>query len=212
MVFFENHGMSHDESFQVSELTDFSFPPHFHRAYELIYVKKGELYVRIDKKEYTLEEQDLVFIFPSQFHEFRSNGHSDILIIIFAPELIGDFYNEYKSRIPQNNLLHVAELASDKLTSVYRQKSFLYQICSQLTEQTSFQDVQNAKHSKIVYQILLYIEKNYRHECSLRGASKTIGYDYVYLSKLFSRLMKMSFTEYLNRYRMLSFKKYRDVY
>ncbi len=203
MVFFENHGMNGDDFFQVTQLTDFSFPVHFHRAYEMIYTNKGELYVCIDKKDYNLKKKDLIFIFPNQFHEFRSKGNTVITVIIFAPELIGDFYNEYKSRIPENNLLQLKHSWNfNMMTSIYDQKSFLYSVCSRLIESTLFQDAKDTKYIKIICQVLLYIEENYKQNCTLRGAANNVGYDYVYLSKLFCKVTNMTFTEYLNRYRI----------
>ncbi|CAI9390527.1 MULTISPECIES: hypothetical protein [Bacillaceae] len=48
MVFFENHGVEEKESFEKFTLMNFNFPLHFHRAYELIIVNEGELFVRVD--------------------------------------------------------------------------------------------------------------------------------------------------------------------
>ena len=73
MVFFENHGMNGDDFFQVTQLTDFSFPVHFHRAYEMIYTNKGELYVCIDKKDYNLKKKDLIFI--TAFKEYALESY-----------------------------------------------------------------------------------------------------------------------------------------
>jgi len=203
MVFFEKHGVAVKEFIWYYPLKNYNFPLHFHRAYELIYVNEGTLSVTINQKEYWLEKHDMAFVFTSQMHEFKSIGHSEITIILFSPELIGDFYMNYKSYIPENNILHyTSELKIDKLTSIYSQKSFLYSICSDLIKQTKFVPVKQSPQTKVLYKILLYVEQNYANDCSLKFVAKYLQYDYPYLSKLFVKLMGMSFTDYINHYRV----------
>ncbi|MCT2535493.1 AraC family transcriptional regulator [Aquibacillus koreensis] len=203
MVFFEHHGVEETESFQFFQLVNYNFPLHFHRAYELIIVNEGQLELSIDQKDYVLEQNDLAFIFNNQMHEFRTTGHSNITIVIFTPELIGHFFMNYKGYIPENNVIHLQRASDlDALNSIYRQKSFLYDICSTLVENTSFVAVENSTKTKVLHKILLYVDGHYMHECTLKAVSKHLQYDYPYLSKLFVQMTHMTFTEYLNHYRI----------
>lgn len=203
MIFFEKYGMEGKEFFRISKLPDFDFPLHFHRAYEIIYVNNGKVSVSVDKKEYLLQKNDLAFVFNNQMHEFKTIDHSDIYIIIFSPELIGDFYMNYKGFIPDCNVLHLeGELNTKKLKSIYGQKSFLYSLCADLVVKKSFVPVKQSPQTKVLYKILLYVENNYTLDCTLKDAAKYLKYDYPYISKLFVRLMNMTFTDYLNQYRI----------
>lgn len=203
MIFFEKHGMEENELFHFSTLKNYQFPLHFHRAYELIYVRDGQLAVSIDQKEYLLKKNDLVFIFNNQIHEFKTINYSEITIILFSPELIGDFSMNFKGFIPKDNLISVdRKLDFEKMNSIYSQKSFLYSICAELVSQTSFLPIEESSKTKILYKILLYVESNYSDDCTLKIISKYLQYDYFYLSKLFVQLMNMTFTDYLNDYRI----------
>lgn len=203
MVFFEKHGVEEKEFFRVSPLRNYQFPLHFHHAYELIYVNDGNLSVTIDNKEFLLKKNDLAFIFNNQMHEFKTIDYSEITVLLFSPELIGDFYMNYKGVIPDDNVLHLnEELKIEKLSSVYSQKSFLYSICAKLVKQKSFLPVKQSPQTKVLYKILLYVEQNYDKDCTLKDVAKHLQYDYPYLSKLFVRLMNMTFTDYLNQYRI----------
>lgn len=203
MVFFEKHGVEEKELFRFFPLKNYHFPLHFHRAYELIYVNDGQLAVSVDQKEYVLKKKDLAFVFSNQMHEFRTIDYSEITILLFSPELIGDFYMNYKGFIPEDNILHLErELDLDKLDSVYRQKSLLYDLCADLAGRKSFVPVKQSPQTKVLYKILLYVEKNYSQECTLKTVARHLQYDYPYISKLFVRLMNMSFTDYLNHYRI----------
>lgn len=203
MIFFEKHGMEEKEFFRFFPLENYHFPLHFHRAYELIYVRDGQLSVSIDQKEYLLKKNDLAFIFNNQMHEFKTVDYSEITIILFSPELIGDFYMNYKGFIPNDNVLHLdRELDLKKMNSIYSQKSFLYAVCADLINQTSFVQVKQSTQTKVLYKILLFVEENYSADCTLKDVAKHLQYDYPYISKLFARMMNMTFTDYLNHYRI----------
>jgi YesN/AraC family two-component response regulator len=122
-------------------------------------------------------------------HEFRTIDYSKITIILFSPELIGDFHMNYKGSIPNDNVLHMEEeLDFTKLNSIYRQKSFLYAVCAEMISQKSFAPVKQSPQTKVLYKILLYIEQNYLTDCTLKAVAKHLQYDYPYISKLFVRL------------------------
>ena len=203
MVFFEHHGVEEKESFQFFTPTNENFPLHFHRAYELIIVNEGELLVTVDQKEYMLHKHDAVFIFNNQIHGFKTIDHSSISIIIFSPELIGHFFMNTKGYVPDNNMFRIARIPQlEELTSTYRQKSFLYDICGTLLEQTELVPVAYSPKTKVFHKILLYIDRQYRLDCTLKDVAKHLQYDYAYLSKLFIQMTNMSFTEYLAQYRI----------
>lgn len=203
MVFFEHHGVEEKESFQSFTSVNSSFPVHFHRAYELIIVNEGELAVTIDQQEYILHKNDAAFIFNNQVHGFKTMERSKITIIIFSPELIGHFFMNYKGYIPENNIFpisHVPDLST--MDSIYKQKSFLYEICSILVDHTGFIPVEPSTKTKVLHRILLFVDKNYMDDCTLKTVAEQLKYDYAYLSKLFVSMTNMNFTEYLNHYRI----------
>lgn len=203
MAFFEHHGIDENEIFHVSHLQNFDFPLHFHHAYELIIVNEGQLSVTIDQKEYMMNKNDVAFVFNNQMHGFQSIKQSDISIVIFSPEIIGHFFLNYKGVVPENNVLHCENLPDlTKLDTIYRQKGFLYQLCGQLVEETEFLPVEYSSKTKVLHKILFYVDNNYSKECTLKKIAKELQYDYAYISKLFVQMMQMTFTEYLNHYRV----------
>ncbi|MEY8356077.1 AraC family transcriptional regulator [Lachnospiraceae bacterium 54-53] len=203
MVLFEKHGVEDKDFFRCFVLKNYNFPLHFHRAYEMIYVNSGRLYVSIDQNEYLLKENDLVFIFTNQIHAFKTVDCSEVTIILFSPELIGDFYMNYKNLIPDDNSLRLeSPVDFTRLQTGYSQKSFLYAVCADLINQKSFVPVQHSPQTKVLYKMLFLVEKNYTADCTLKDVAKDLQYDYPYLSKLFVQQMNMTFTDYLNHYRI----------
>ncbi len=203
LPFFEVYGVVEKDFFRFFPLKNYQFPLHFHRAYELIFVNEGQLQVMVDGNEYALKQHDAAFIFPNQMHEFVTPLASEITIIQFSPELIGDFHMNYISMVPLDSVLHIGNTPDfTNLTSIYRQKSFLYAVCAELISQTSFVPVTQSPQT-VLHKILLYVEQHYASECNLKAVAEHLRYDYPYLSKLFVRVMKMTFTDYLNHYRIL---------
>ncbi len=203
MIFFEKHGVEGKEFFRITSLKNFSFPLHFHLAFEIIYVNSGNLTISIDQKEYHLQKNDMAFVFPNQVHEFITKDYSKITVILFAPELVGDFFMNYKGTVPDDNVLHLEKkLNVDKLHNIYSQKSFLYDICDRMVRQKLFVEALQSTQMKLLYKIILFVEQNYSSDFTLKDVAKKLQYDYPYISKLFARQMDMTFTEYLNNYRI----------
>jgi len=203
MYFFEQHGMEEEESFQFQRLHSNSFPLHFHRAYEFITVEKGEMLITIEEVDYTLKEKEAVFIFPNQLHKLHTPKDSVCSVIIFSPEMIGHFYSTYKGFMPVNNKLILNSLPNeDELDFIYSQKSFLYSICAQFIKQTEVVPVEVSSKRKIIQNMLLFIDDHYATECTLKDVAKALQYDYAYLSKLFYQYTNLTFTHYVNRYRV----------
>ncbi|MER2064150.1 MAG: AraC family ligand binding domain-containing protein, partial [Alkalibacterium sp.] len=203
MYLFEQYGMEGEEQFNFSSLKDLNFPLHFHRAYEIIIVEKGEMVITIEESDYSLKANEAVFIFPNQLHKLSTVDQSICSVLIFSPELIGHFFSSYKSSVPEDNRITVTKLPERKaLTSVYAQKALLYGYCDQLIRSTSFESKKVSPKRKIIQNVLVYIDDHYQEECTLKDVTKAIQYDYAYVSKLFYSYTNLTFTTYLNRYRL----------
>lgn len=203
MYLFEQYGMEGEDFFNYSSLTDLNFPLHFHRAYEIIMVEKGEMVVSIEEKDYTLNANEAVFIFPNQLHKLSTPDHSICKVFIFSPELIGHFFSSYKSSVPICNQFVVESIPEQQeLRSVYAQKALLYSYCDILLQSTSFESIKVSSKRKIIQNILIYIDDHYQDDCTLKDVSMAVQYDYAYLSKLFYQYTHLTFTTYINRYRL----------
>lgn len=182
-----------------------SFQQHFHEAFEIIFVVEGHLLVTVDDIDYDLKADEFVFIFPNQMHAFESRDYSHLVFLLFPPEAIPEFYNHYYNMLPKTNIVTWSSIPHDSLVfnNIYETKSYLYKLCGLLVSQTDFVTrAATAKQSNLLRLILNYIYVHYKETCSLSQVSKELGYDYYYLSKFFSENLGISFSDYLNRYRI----------
>lgn len=202
-MFFERYGLDDTELFRTQPFRLQQFPIHFHRAYELILVESGTLKMRIDGHEQTFNTGEAAFIFTNELHDIHIDGDTKIEIILFSPELVGDFHKAHKGLIPLCNKLILGQVPDMKLiANIYEKKRFLYDVCARTVKQFSFRQVNHSERSKVIYEMLLYVEENFYADFNLKVLAKDLRYDYAYLSKTFMHLMGMSFTEYLNHYRV----------
>ena len=204
MFFFEHCAMDCKNLFHVFKLSNQSFPVHLHHAYEIIFVTQGKLQVSIEQQTMTLTANDTAFICSDQLHSMAPDGQCELYLLIFAPDLVPDFHFDMEGYVPQNNLLHLSEpLNLSRFNARYGQKSFLYGMCDQLLQSTELIHKEVSSKMQIFQQILTYVNRHYKKiSCSLKQVSEIIQYDYTYLSKLFSQLAAMSFTKYVNHYRI----------
>jgi len=202
MYFFENHGMNDTTYFSYGHL-ERGFPAHLHLACELICVRSGSLFLSIDQKKYTLNKDELAFVFPNQIHGFVSNEKIDLYILIFSPEIIDDFFQAYKGYVPANNIISMPKwLHYDDLNCIYSKKGALYTLCGILLSTTKMEKSDSLANATILQKVFSYIDANFREDCSLKCTAEALKYDYTYLSRLFSKYTDVSFTTYLNNYRI----------
>ena len=203
--FVELHGISSDEFFLINKRElNHSWPAHLHRAYELIFVLKGAIKLHVNKKEYIVNEGNIAFIFCYQLHSYKSMG-SETFVVLFSPEIIKDFHMTRKGFVPENNIIEMPGWVSfSKSDSIFKIKSILYALCDRLLMSTELTPIDNFPHSiiHIPQKVFSYVENHFGEDCTLRDAACKLQYDYAYLSKLFKRFAGISFTEYLNNYRI----------
>lgn len=185
--------------------TDYSFPMHFQRSYEIIYILEGSLLLTIEQTLYEIKSGDAVFIFPQQLHMLECTGHYSGYILLFTPEFVESYSIEHQNLVPKNNIIHDITISRELLqpTNKYHAKSLLYSLLGTLTDTTEYKPFEVNNNLKLLYMTLSYIESHYAENCSLQKAAIALGYGYSYLSRTFKEFMKMSYTEYLNRYRII---------
>ena len=207
MFFYEKHWFGTRDTYNAYTLTNSCFPYHFHRSYEMICVADGDIQLDINDQSYTVHTGQAAIIFPNQLHQFTTLEHSSIHIIIFSPDMIPEFSRQYMDQSPDCPILSIPEGIEKEIfqTNIYLQKSFLYHMLGRLTDQSSFSTYSlSSGRQNLLHQILTYIESNYAQDCSLAGISHKLGYDYTYLSKFFYNMLGMTYTTYVNQYRITS--------
>lgn len=204
-ILFDTDWSDYVNKFAFNSAKDFSFPMHFQRSYEIIYVLTGTLLVTIDETIYEINPGDIVFIFPQQFHMLKCPEHYTGYILLFTPEFVEGFSSEYRNMVPISNILHNHFIDKNLLqpTNQYHAKATAYSLLGTLTEHTEFKPYKATNNLEILHLMISYIDLHYNENCSLQKVAKELGYSYSYLSRTFKEIMKRNYTEYLNNYRII---------
>ncbi len=192
---------------------------HYHESFEICYIWDGAINITIDDTLYNLSEGKAVIIFPRQLHSYETVKRSKMRIITFLPQLVPEFTNRYKNMIPEKSNIESISALTEFFNpqNTFAQKGLIYSVLGLLTQNATFKEAASNEESQVLLKILKFVEKNYRQNCNLQYAANELSYGYSYLSRTFKKRMGMSYTEYLNKYRinralyMLSHEKHMQI-
>lgn len=116
----------------------FSFPPHYHRELEVLYVKKGHLSVEVNHTLYSLREGDVLIIGSHHIHSYKNKDHmgdSDNYMLIFDWTYLESLgkdqvtYGLYSSILLQTNHFKAKDhpLLSTQIQGLFDQMTHEYQ-------------------------------------------------------------------------------------
>lgn len=206
-MLYESKNSLHSDLFKIERGRDFSFPIHLHASFELITVSEGRMAVTVDQAEYLLTPGQAILVFPNQLHSLHTNTHSEHRLCIFSPQLVKAYQNNLLNKLPKNNLFSPHPFYLDTLFSpdedinLLKIKGLLYSICSEFDSTAEYTERKRDEES-LLMKTFRFVESNYTKECSLHKLAAEISYHEVYLSRYFKKCTGMTFSNYINRYRV----------
>ncbi|MBO5338731.1 MAG: helix-turn-helix transcriptional regulator [Clostridia bacterium] len=186
--------------------SNLNFPTHIHNSFEIIIATDGEMEITIADNTYTILDNECVLVFPNQLHEIRTPNHAKHTILIFSPQLVKAFSKKFEAYIPKNNKFYLNDFYIDKIKKLNGKKTMLelkgllYSVCGEFDKNAEYIEFKGDKQN-LLFKIFNFVAENYRTGCSLYELANQTGYNYVYLSKLFSKSTGISYTEYVCRFR-----------
>jgi len=210
MIIYENERFGQNNSLIIWEQTGSNYPTqHFHRNYELIYVYDGQMSVLLDEENLTLGTNEFVLIFPNQIHSFSSEKNTKSKLVIFSPNYIKLFYEEYLNKLPFNKVFKADDETRQFIvenlkenSNEYTVKACLYAICGEITKQTDFYEISTNKNLALTHNFLAYMTVNFTKNITLKDVAADLGYNHQYLSRYINKRFSMSFCYILNSYRV----------
>ncbi len=205
-MFYQLHHLASADYFKIEREKNFSFPPHLHQCFELIILLSGEMQVTVDNNVYELNKYEAVMVFPNQIHSIQS-VESEHILCIFAPVLVQEYSNRLTGKIPLDNFFvpepyfvdMLCNLESDSTTT--QKKAILYSFCA-LFDKNKQYDMFYADKDGLLYKIFAFVEESFKSDCSLKKLAEKTGYDYAYLSRIFKKIVGISYNSYVNQYRL----------
>ncbi len=189
---------------------DAVWEPHFHKNFELVYVCKGSLLCTADEKRETLYENEFALFLSNEIHSLTPSADTEYWVGVFSGDFVHSFEKLTKDKSAnclkftcEDSILEFLKYNLIKYESppVFMLKSCLYAVCNEYLNQITLSK-KDSKNFLQMQAIIDYISENYKNKISLSDIAEKLGYNYHYLSKKFNKIFSMSFSEFLNLYRL----------
>ena len=216
-------------SFAVSEGTvPLQFPLHVHPHLEIAHIVKGEIAMQIGTGKYLLTDGDLAVVFPNVPHHYQtlsSEENTRYRIINCYPDLLPMHKKQLLEKYPVTPVLHdsqihenvwyaernLLEMEDLKMEDSERRddnlaSSLISLMLCRLLPRMQLADYEDAVPD-LTSHILAYIDNHFFEEISLSTVADQFGIGRFTLSRIFSNVLGIGFTAYVNSLR-INYSKY----
>ncbi len=208
------------------EIGFFSFsttniPDHLHTQFELLLPLEGNYPVSVDGKEYTLNANQTLLVFPNHIHSYVKKGKSKGVLFIFPSSILPDMNVNFQKNCPICPIIddkdneHIAYIKNyfvqknGDFSEVHplTLQALITLLLSSLLQNTTLVTPSVSFSNDIIYQAISYISANMDTDISLKKVASKIGTNACYLSSLINSYLHMSFRQYVNTLRIDKAKK-----
>ncbi len=215
--------------FQISDLacaTDYEVPLHRQKCLEITYIVEGEGVFRCNDKEYHVSEGQLHLATTEDVHYIKSSKEAPLHYICFGFTFnkahsdfskfsaIAEFFEAPAERLAQD-LYNTYDLLSSALSEIASPRYLSEEMLSAFLLQTLISTYRSFHKEKaaypeltrqrvlnpLVYEMIQYIDRHVTDMSSLSAMAEELGYNYSYLSRLFSAVMGTSLKQYYDQRR-----------
>lgn len=200
-----------------------NYPPHLHRQAELLLVLSGEVTASVSDKNYCLQQNDGILVFPNQLHSLHTAAASRILLVLFESDFCHCFKQLLENYFPAENNFSLSALSRHGLTgkeglialteefvrgslltnpSLTRCIGYLTLLLTDILPSLTLLEKEAFGVQSIEQQVLLYMDSHFTEELSLEQVARQLGISAFSLSRLFSNRFQTSFPRYLTSRRL----------
>ncbi|MDQ0361821.1 AraC family transcriptional regulator [Breznakia pachnodae] len=193
-------------------------PLHWHRSIEFTYVKKGNIFLRVNDNLTQINSGEYLLVNHNELHEIHSNVEADteaICLIIsydYLKNSIPDFDTLYFKLNPEHSSYKNFKQRFEKIVNYYNDHNeYNYLRITSIINEIMF-DLINYHSSKIkhenvreqayIKEVINYIHSHYNEDLTLETMSSEFHISREHFSRLFKARLNTSFLNYLQNYRI----------
>ena len=183
---------------------------HFHRNLELIYVIKGAVNCTVNNLNYRLTDRDFGLCLPYDIHRYAPENDTVYWVLVFSEDYIryvskqlsGKTGNGFQFRCKSTVEDFVKlQLINNTAPTTLQLKSSLYAVLEEYLNNIQLID-KSTNELRIASVISDYVMEHHTQKLKLADLAKNFGYDYNYMSRCFHNTFNMTFSDFLNIYRL----------
>ena len=151
---------------------------------------------------------------PDRIPRIEDNGDPSLdctryYVLVFSPDFVPEFHKAMEGKTGKTCRFrledsigaffreHILRHRYNPLPDFHLQKAAATLICGEYQRQVEIIDRDNQEYA-LMNRVADYISTHFREKLTLRDVAQTLGYDYYYISRLFSQIFSMKFADYLN--------------
>lgn len=216
MIFHQPYNSLTNHNYNAMFYKDYVWENHFHRNLELIYVIEGKVDCTLNGTHYTMKKGDFGLCLPYDIHSYRPSEGTSYWILVFSEDFVHSFSKEIKDKTGTNMVFcsdkNVEEYIKNKLIynptpTLFTLKSCLYAICEEYIKNVKLIK-KDSKNQEIIAMVANYVSERYSENITLSDMAKKFNFDYNYMSRYFKKMFDMSFTDFVNLYRLEAATEY----
>lgn len=210
---FYEHRRDTNEKITVLSGGHFVFPAHFHHHLELFIMKKGNISISCNGKNYDLNGGSIAFFNSYNIHSYFAQPSAILGYCIIIPtECAVNFTKRNKNKSIISPVIRKEKLCDEIYDLVQRylisndsediKNNCIELILSLIEKHLNFIPTKSDEQTTtLVKKILMYINDNFKSDVSLKTLSKILGYSDAHISRIFSLYVKKSLPDYVNELR-----------
>lgn len=189
--------------------------PHIHTNLEMIYLTKGQSIATLDHKQYTLEAGDIFLAFPNQLHFYEDKSPLEGYLIIFMPEVLGEFKELLQTKIPAFPIWKADQIPMDVVDCLKNlkqkletgrsidyaiAKGYLLTLTGEMLSRAELVDKPGDQDS--IKKLLTYCNENYTKPLTLEYLAKELYLNKYYISHIFRERLNVSYKDFITQLRI----------
>ncbi len=191
-----------------------TWPAHFHRQVEILFVKHGDVDITVNDMSYELSDGDISFADSFDMHHYVNEKNADFLFhtIIIPPKYTQTFHNETKFMAITNPVIRDRALCEECIGIMtemekHRDNHFLLQayvnvILGKMLERFVLKERVKARDNDLMCMLLQYVNEHLSEQLSLNGVSEHFGFSPTHFSRIFRNTFKCRFKDYITALRL----------
>ncbi len=210
MVIHQAHNSLSNYNFNAFHYTDKVWDYHFHRNLELIYVISGAVNCTVNNQPYRLIRGEFGLCLPYDIHRYAPESNTEYWVLVFSEDYIRYLSTQLSGKTGDGFKFSCKAAVEDFITdqlvnrnapSTLTLKSCLYAVMEEYLNNIRLID-KSTKESRIVSFISDYVQAHHTQKVTLSDLATNLGYDYNYMSRFFHNTFNMTFSDFVNIYRL----------
>ncbi len=210
MIFHQAHNSLSNYNYNALCYTNQVWDYHFHRNLELIYVISGAVNCTVNNQLCRLSRGEFGLCLPYDIHRYVPESDTRYWVLVFSEDyvrylsaqLTGKTGESFRfSCKPAIEAFVTEQLINNDSPSTLTLKSCLYAVLEEYLKHIKLID-KSTKEQRISSFISDYIQKYHTQKVTLSDLATNLGYDYNYMSRFFRNTFNMTFSDFVNIYRL----------